>query len=84
LFLEPDPVRIADARSRRLMTERDVIALANIRNFAKSSSPPRHKDLSRQQIEDLVALLKENVRDNRGRIPQFFGEAAAFWAGVRE
>jgi hypothetical protein len=84
LFLEPDPVRIADARSRRLMTERDVIALANIRNFAKSSGPPRHKELSRRQIEDLVALLKENVGGNRGRMPQFFGEAAAFWAGVRE
>jgi hypothetical protein len=84
LFLEPDPVRIADTRSRRLMTKRDVIALANIRNFGKSSGPPRHKDLTRQQIDDLVALLKEHVGGNRGRMPRFFGEAAAFWAGVRE
>jgi hypothetical protein len=84
LFLEPDPVRVSDAKVRRLMTEQDVIALANIRYFAKSSGPPQHKNLSRQQIEDLVALLNAEVGGNRGLMPQFFGEASAFWAGVRE
>lgn len=83
LMTQPDPVRVVDYRSRRLMTEQDVIALANIRQFAKSAGPPRHRKLSRQQIEELVAALNDAVGGNSGRMPQFFGETAAFWAGVR-
>jgi hypothetical protein len=84
LLTEPDPVRVVDGRSRRLMTERDVIALANIHRFGKSEGPPRHRDLSRQQIEELVSSLKAAVGGNTGMMPRFFGEAAAFWAGVQK
>jgi len=84
LMTQPDPVRVVDRRSRRLMTEQDVIALANIRQFAKSEGPPRHRKLSRQQIEDLVTALNDAVGSNSGKMPQFFGEAAAFWAGVQK
>jgi hypothetical protein len=84
LLTEPDPVRVIDLRSKRLMTERDVIALANIRHFARSQEAPRHTPLSRQQIEDMVALLKATVGGNSGNMPQFFGDAAAFWAGVQQ
>ena len=84
LMTQPDPVRVVDRRSRRLMTEQDVIALANIRRFARSKGPPRHRRLSRQQIEELVAALDATVGGNSGRMPRFFGEAAAFWAGVQK
>jgi len=84
LLTEPDPVRVIDVRSRRLMTERDVIALANIRHFSRSQGVPRHTALSRQQIEAMVALLKATVGGNSGNMPQFFGDAAAFWAGVQQ
>jgi hypothetical protein len=84
LLTEPDPVRVVDGRSRRLMTERDVIALANIHRFAKSDGPPRHRDLSRQQIEELVSTLKSAVGAKGAMMPRFFGEAAAFWAGVQK
>lgn len=83
LLTAPDPVRVVDRRSRRLMTERDVIALANLRRFATSDGPPRHRDLSRPQIEELVAALTAAVGGDTGNMPMFFGEAAAFWAGVR-
>jgi hypothetical protein len=83
LLNEPDPVRVVDVRSRRLMTERDVIALANLNRFAKSSQAPRHEPLSRRQIDELVAALRATVGGNSGRMPQFYGEAAAFWAGVQ-
>jgi hypothetical protein len=83
LLNEPDPVRVVDVRSRRLMTERDVIALANLRRFAKQDGAPRHEQPSRQQIEELVAALRAAVGVNSGNMPQFFGEAAAFWAGVQ-
>jgi hypothetical protein len=83
LLNEPDPVRVVDVRSRRLMTERDVIALANLNRFAKSSQAPRHEPLSRRQIDELVAALRATVGGNSGGMPQFYGEAAAFWAGVQ-
>lgn len=84
LLITPDPVRVVDVRSRRLMTEHDVIALANIRHFARSNRAPRHEELSRQQIEEMVALLRATIGGNSGNMPRFFGEAAAFWAGVQQ
>jgi hypothetical protein len=85
LLTEPDPVRVVNPRSRRLMTERDVVALANIRDFAKSEGDPRHRELSRQEIDRLVAGLDRffGAAPKAGAMPQFFGETAAFWAGVR-
>jgi hypothetical protein len=84
LLTEPDPVRVTDVRSGRLMTQRDVIALANLWHFAKTTGAPRHRELSRKQVDELVSLLNQGVNDTRGRLPQFFGGAAAYWAGVRQ
>lgn len=86
LLTEPDPVRVVNSRSKRLMTERDVVALANIRDFAKSEGDPRHKELSRQEIDRLVDGLNRVFGDTpkAAQMPQFFGETAAFWAGVRQ
>jgi len=85
LLTEPDPVRVVNLRSKRLMTERDVVALANIRDFAKSEGDPRNKELSRQEIDRLVVGLHRVFGDapKAGEMPQFFSETAAFWAGVR-
>jgi hypothetical protein len=84
LMTEPDPVRVVDTQSRRLMTERDVVALANLRHFAKSQGEPRHRELPRKRIDELVSLLKLRVARDNGTLPQFFGDAAAYWAGVRQ
>jgi hypothetical protein len=50
-----DPVRVVDEQSRRVMTERDVITLANIHHFAVTESEPHHHELSRRQVEELSA-----------------------------
>jgi hypothetical protein len=84
LLTEPDPVRVIDVRSGRLMTQRDVIALANLWYFATTTAAPRHRELSPRQVDELVSLLQRGVNDTRGRLPQFFGDAAAYWAGVRQ
>jgi hypothetical protein len=84
LFLQPDPVRVVDTRSQRIMTERDVIALVNIYRFAKSSGGPVHRDLSRQEIERAVADLTRAVGGASGKMPRFFTEASTFWIGVRQ
>jgi hypothetical protein len=84
LMTEPDPVRVVDVRSKRLMTKRDIVALANIRRFARSDSAPAHKELTRGQVEELASLLNRGVAGNSGTLPQFFSDAAAYWAGVRQ
>jgi hypothetical protein len=84
LLTEPDPIRVTDVRSGRLMTQRDVIALANLWHFAESPSVPRHRELSPRQVDELASLLNQGVSGTRGRLPQFFGDAAAYWAGVRQ
>ena len=43
---------------------------------AKVLRPPRHREPSRQQIEELVAGLTAAVGGNTGNMPRFFGEAA--------
>jgi hypothetical protein len=83
LMTEPDAVRVVDARSKRLMTARDIVALANIRRFATSDGAPRHKELTPGQIEELASLLNRGVATS-GTLPQFFSDAAAYWAGVRQ
>jgi hypothetical protein len=84
LMSEADPVRITDQRSRRVMTEGDIVALANIRDFARSNGAPQHRNLSRDEIEAAVRKLEPLVGGDNGRMPQFFHEAAAFWTGVRQ
>lgn len=84
LLTEPDPVRVVDARSRRLMTQRDVLALANLHRFARSTGDPRHVELSPKQIDQLVSALQAAVGGNSGNMPRFFGEATAFWTGVQQ
>lgn len=84
LLTEPDPVRVVDFGSKRLMTEKDVIALANVSAFAKSQGDPTHRQVSRQEIERMVAALNRTFGGNSGKMPRFLSETAAFWAGVRQ
>jgi hypothetical protein len=84
LMTEPDPVRVIDRPSRRLMTERDVVALANLHRFAAAQGAPRHGELSRQQVDELARQLAATF-DGRGiAMPRWFADAATFWAGVRQ
>lgn len=84
LLTEPDPVRVADAQSQRLMTEQDVLALANIYHFTKSKDAPLHRPLSSQQLDELTTLLNRSFKKRPGTLPRFFADASAFWAGVRQ
>jgi hypothetical protein len=85
LMTEPDPVRVADPRSHRLMTERDLVGLVNIRNFARSEGDPVHTELSRRELDRLAAELNRLFGpQSKERLPQFFSETAAFWTGVRQ
>lgn len=85
LLTEPDPVRVVNPRGKRLMTERDVTALANIRDFARSNGDPHNRSFSRQELDQMVAGLDQAFggSSKARELPQFFAETAAFWAGVQ-
>jgi hypothetical protein len=86
LFLEPDPVRVVDPGSKRLMTQSDVLAFANLVNFSNSNGDPRHMELSRRDIDRIVAMLDRLVGDhpNAEQMPRYFFEAGVLWAGIRQ
>jgi hypothetical protein len=78
-----DPVRIADKRSGLKMTERDVIAFANLHHFAKTGSAPRHHDLSRDQIDRLTSILDRALSKSGSRMPRAYAESAELWANIQ-
>jgi hypothetical protein len=82
LINEPDPVRFFDAATRRIMTELDVVALANLIVFAGSDGGPRHRNLSFQEAETFV---RERLCDlSRCGVSVFFNEAGILWAGIQQ
>ncbi|MBO0720423.1 MAG: hypothetical protein J2P41_06365 [Blastocatellia bacterium] len=84
LLTEPDPVRVADPGGKHLMTEKDVVALANLMAFSNSEAEPRPRDFARRQIESLIAELDRSFGNhpNASLIPRFYRETAALWAGI--
>jgi hypothetical protein len=78
-----DPVRIADRRSGLKMTERDVIAFANLHHFARTGSAPRHHDLSRDQIDRLTYHLDRALSKSGSRMPRAYAESAELWANIQ-
>ena len=85
LLTEPDPVRVVDPKWKRLMTEKDIVALVNLSNFIKSKGEPRRQEVPRELIDRLAIKLNHMFNDSKGDwMPRFFNDTAAFWAGVRQ
>jgi hypothetical protein len=84
LMVQPDPVRVVDRTSRRLMTERDVVALANLHRFAAAQGVPQHAELPRPQIDQLARQLAAMFDGGGTAMPRWLADAATFWAGVRQ
>jgi hypothetical protein len=87
LLTEPDPIRLADPGSKRVMTERDVVALANIVMFFSVDEPdsPRHQSLSAEKIDELAAELARQFPNSSGAraLPKHYAWADELWAGIR-
>jgi hypothetical protein len=89
ILQEPDPVLVIDARAQYVMTRLDVLAFVNITNFARGTAAPakpNHRDLTDEQLALVAAELErcfgaQPATENY--LPQFYSEAAAYWAGVR-
>lgn len=86
LALEPDPVRVADARVSRVMTQRDLGAFLNISNFSVSSTEPHHREITPAQLDIVAQELDRSFGarpTSSAEMPQFYSDSAAFWAGIR-
>jgi hypothetical protein len=82
LLLEPDPVRVVDQDGKHLMTEQDVVALANLCSFiTNSGEEPRSQKVERKKIDAMTIELDRAFRD--GVMDRYFRETAELWAGIQ-
>jgi hypothetical protein len=85
LLTELDPVRVVDPKWKRLMTEKDLVALVNLSNFVKSKGEPRRQEVSRQNLDRVAIKLNHMFNDSKADwMLRFFCDTAAFWAGVQQ
>jgi len=86
LISETDPPRILDRKHKHLMTQGDVVALANLIVFTGSQGDPHRTAFSRQQIDQLAAGVERSFRTGPGDdfffMPRYYFEASALWAGI--
>jgi hypothetical protein len=83
LLLEPDPVLVVGPGGA-LMTERDLVALANLCSFtANSNEEPRSQEVSRKKIDAMTIELERHFRDADEMDIWYFDEMAALWAGIQ-
>jgi len=86
LISETDPPRILDRKHKHLMTQGDVVALANLIVFTGSQGDPHRTAFSRQQIDQLAAGVERSFRTGPGDdfffMPKYYFEASALWAGI--
>ncbi|MEM8779598.1 MAG: hypothetical protein AAGF26_12150 [Cyanobacteria bacterium P01_G01_bin.49] len=85
LLTEPDPIRVFNPTTKRLMTEKDVIALANLGLFLKSNGSPKHQSFSPKEIDQVVGVLEPLVgsQGKARKMPMLFVIAAELWAGIQ-
>jgi hypothetical protein len=84
LLTEPDPVSVVDPGGKRLMTEKEVEALASLISFSNSNGAPRLQEFSSQQIRRLTTELDRAFGNHPTArlMPRFYRETAALWAGI--
>lgn len=83
LLNEPDPARVADYKSRRLMTERDVQAAVSLEVFRRRGGAPKPRPMTRDEIDYAVKTFNRSVdHGNRRRIPMYLALAAELWSGL--
>ena len=84
LLAEPDPIRVIDSKHQRLMTEKDVVALKNLGYFIQHPDTPKHRALSRQEVDETTALLQRTLRDvPNAEISIMAVYAAELWTGTQ-
>lgn len=85
LLAEPDPIRVVNPVTQRLMTEKDVIALANLELFRQSNGAPKHQSFSQKEIDEAVSVLEPLVgsQPKAKKMPIMFVTAAELWAGIQ-
>ncbi len=84
LLSERDPVRVVDTKTKRLMTEKDVVAAINLHVFRNAKGEPKPVPVPETAIEDLAAKLNSAFGGaGKEKLPLFFVFAAEFWTGIQ-
>lgn len=86
LLTEPDPVRVVDPGGKRLMTHRDLVAIANLNIFMRCyAGAPEEQTFSAENIDALTRQFDKLYGDHREarKMPEFMTLAAALWAGLQ-
>ncbi len=81
---EFDPIRIVDAKSKRIMTHRDIVGVLNIKRFLSTDGPPETKKFSEAQIDAEVSMYQQRFVDGFFKLPYRTGFAAELWAGLEQ
>lgn len=85
LLTEPDPVAVVDPVKRRIMTHKDVAALAHLQTLAKTKSPPPPRKIAPGALEEAARQLAGIFGAQAGRpLPFIFTIAAELQAGVAQ
>ncbi len=81
---EVDPIVLADAKSQRIMTRADIIAVIQIRHFVENGGSPAKKAYSEADIANETARYHAHFVDGALKLPFQAGLAAELWAGLRQ
>jgi len=81
---ESDPIRLADAKSERIMTQGDVLGVLNIRHFLSSDDRPATRHFDDAAVDAVIASYRERFVDGVFKLPFRAGLAAELWAGVEQ
>ena len=81
---EVDPIRLADAKSGRIMTEGDVLGLMNINRFLRDGGEPNEETFAADEIESHVSVFQQRYIEGPESLPYRAALAAELWAGIRQ
>ena len=81
---EVDPIRLADAKSGRVMTHGDVLGLMNINHFLQNGGEPAERFFSTDEVEAHVDVFQKRYVEGRESLPYRAALAAELWAGVHQ
>lgn len=86
LLTKPDPVRVVDPGGKRVMTQGDIVAIANLNIFLRCyAGPPEQQIFLADDLDKLARQFDEMFGNHpkARKMPEFMTNAAALWAGIQ-
>ncbi len=81
---EVDPIRLADSKSGRVMTQGDLLGLMNLNHLLQHGGEPTERSFARDDVEEHVSVLLQRFVEGPESLPYRATMAAELWAGVHQ